>query len=75
MTAGMLRFILRKKTAIRHEICPGDVVRRRFGDGDLSARQSRFLYILPMAQFAASDLPAGDAAQAVFGTYGGQIIS
>ena len=34
-----------------------------------------FLYILPMAQFAASDLPAGDAAQAVFGTYGGQIIS
>ena len=34
-----------------------------------------FLYVLPLAQFAASDLPAGDAAQALFGGYGGQIIS
>ena len=34
-----------------------------------------FLYILPLPQFAASDLPAGDAAQTVFGGYGSQVIS
>jgi len=34
-----------------------------------------FLYVLPLAQLAASDLPAGDAAQIVFGTWGSQAIS
>ncbi|MEO8073879.1 MAG: APC family permease [Acidobacteriota bacterium] len=34
-----------------------------------------FLYILPLAQFTASDLPAGDAAEVVFGASGSQIIS
>lgn len=34
-----------------------------------------YLYVLPLSQFAASDLPAGDVAQIVFGPRGGQIIS
>lgn len=34
-----------------------------------------FLYILPLAQFTASDLPAGDAAEVVFGAHGSQVIS
>jgi APA family basic amino acid/polyamine antiporter len=34
-----------------------------------------FLYVLSLAQFGASDLPAGDAAEMIFGARGGQVIS
>ena len=34
-----------------------------------------FLYVLPLSKFAASDLPAGDAAGIIFGEHGGQVIS